>query len=123
LLERLGMPARHTTLRKKDGAPMSAEEISAFEEEVRAEAERQWHGLGDSRTERLQMGAVRLEGSFPDTEIVLHFTDPLREERGEQTFRRHLWSTGMTGAYISEDGRPADPPDIALMITTWARGG
>ncbi len=102
---------------------MSAEEISAFEEEVRAEAERQWHGLGDSRTERLQMGAVRLEGSFPDTEIVLHFTDPLREERGEQTFRRHLWSTGMTGAYISEDGRPADPPDIALMITTWARGG
>jgi hypothetical protein len=35
------------------------------------------------------MGTVRLEGSFPDTEIVLHLTDPLRE--GEQTYRHHLW--------------------------------
>jgi hypothetical protein len=102
---------------------MSADEISAFEEAIRSETERQWHLLGDVPTERLQMGAVRLEGSFPDTEIVLHFTDPLREERGEQTFRRHLWSTAMTGMYITEDGRPADPPDIALMITTWASGG
>jgi hypothetical protein len=102
---------------------MSAEEISASEEEIRAEAERQWRLLGDVPSERLQMGAVRLEGSFPDTELVLRFTDPLREERGEQTFRRRLWSTGMTGTYITEDGRPADPPHIAFLITTWASGG
>jgi hypothetical protein len=99
---------------------MSADEISAFEEAIRAETERQWRLLGDVPTERLQMGAVRLEGSFPDTEIVLHFTDPLREERGEQTFRHHLWRRD---DFVTEDGRPADPPDIAGLITTWASGG
>lgn len=66
--------------------------------------------------EELPVDNVRLEGSFPDTQIVATFA-PGAAAGGTKGYR--LWGEALAGP----DGGRTTPDDAAVLIYTWLSGG
>lgn len=88
----------------------------AYEAEILREVEQQIARVADiSRRDVLE---VRLDGSYPHTQVVIRLWERVRER--ETTRKYPIWTNSLFGG---QTGLRETPYTIGMLMTTWALGG
>jgi hypothetical protein len=98
-----------------DGA---AGEAKAYEQECLRETREQLARVTAPDAEPCTLRAVRLEGDYPDTRLVIDLWD---SRYAKQITRNYpIWQEGSFTGYR---GGRAEPKTVGMLVTTWALGG
>jgi hypothetical protein len=102
---------------------MTPEERSAHEKETLQYLREQLERLNTSPDEFREVREVRLEGTYPETRVVVAYWDP-REDK-ERSASYELWRAAgcRKPLYVGHEGRRESPYTVAMLIATYVHGG
>ena len=96
----------------------SPDQRLAYERECLRETREQLTRVTGWERERQELREVRLDGSYPDTAIVVRLWDPRFDREVNQSYR--IWKLGV---FIGWRGVREPPNQVGMLITTWSLGG
>jgi hypothetical protein len=96
----------------------SPERRHAYERESLRETREQLTRLVSAPSVPYEVRDIRLEGTYPDTSIVVRVWD--RRFDNETTTRYPIWKLGV---FIGWRGARESPYTVGMLITTWSLGG